>query len=225
MPDTLFMAPNIGAVSETWMIRMLEMLKSHIALIACDEVSGKWHGIDTFCLRRKDIGSRVLRKLVGKNEALMLLKIAIKKRKIKKILINYATMAVATRQAWEDLNVEVFVHCHGWDIHFDAKCDQWPHQKVHCQDYIEAVRKLSKRVIYIANSQHTKNNLIQQRIPESRIRLKLFGVEDRGEPASSTKMANQPIKLLYLGRLVDCKGRIWSLKLLIFPANVAFQLN
>jgi glycosyltransferase involved in cell wall biosynthesis len=199
------MVPSLTAVSETWMIRMLEMLEPHVALIACDDVSGQWHGIDTFCLNRKDIPSRSLRKLVGQYPTLMLLKIAIKKRKIRKILINYATMAVETRRAWADLNVEVFVHCHGVDVHFDAKSEQWPHQNIHPANYLEAVRKLAGRVIFIANSQHTKNILIQQGIAESSIRLKLFGVEDRGDTPKSHE-ANRPLKLLFLGRLVDCKG-------------------
>ena len=188
------------------MIRMLEVLEPHIALIACEDAPGPWRGINTFRMSRNDFLSRALRKLFGNNSSLMLLKLAIKRRNIKKLLINFATMAVQTRRAWEDLNVEVFVHCHGWDVHFDARSDKWPHPNIHSTNYIEAVRKLSNRVIYIANSQHTKNILMQNGIPELRIRLKRFGVEDRGDTPSSGKQASRQLKLLYLGRLVDFKG-------------------
>lgn len=206
MRDTLFMAPTFNAVSETWLIRMLEVLEPQVALIVGDDVSGQWRGIDTFCLCRKDIPSRAIRKLAGMYPTLQLLKMAIQRRKIRKILINYATMAVATQQAWEDLPVDVFVHCHGWDIHFDAKSEQWPHRNIHPAGYLEAVCKLAERVIFIANSQHTKNILIQHGIPESRVQLKLFGVEDRGVAPQPVKPANRPVKLLFLGRLVDFKG-------------------
>lgn len=200
------MAPSLGAVSETWLIRMLEILEPHVALIACDDVAAPWHGIDTFCLHRKDIFSRALRKFMGTRPWLMLLNRAIRRRKIRKMLINYATMAVATRPAWEDLDVEVFVHCHGFDVHFDARSDFWPHQNIHPDNYVEAVRDLSQRVTYIANSQHTKNKLLQQGIPVSQIRLKMFGVEEHNGLSRASAACDGPLKLLYLGRLIDCKG-------------------
>lgn len=206
MRDVLFMAPTLNAVSETWLMRMLEILEPRLALIVCSDVSGKWRGIDTHCLHRNDLPSRALRKFLGQRPSLMLLKSAIKRRKIKKILINYATMAVATRSAWEDLAAEVFVHCHGFDVHFDAKSEQWPHQNIHPASHLEAVRSLAGRVIYIANSQHTKDSLIRYGIPEARIQLKLFGVEDRGDAPQSIHQPNRLLKLLYLGRLVDFKG-------------------
>jgi glycosyltransferase involved in cell wall biosynthesis len=201
------MAPAVELISETWMMRMFEMLQAHISLVVCEEnISQGWKGFDTFSINRRDIPSRVGRRLFGRSPALMLLRSAIKRRKINKIFINYASMAITTRAAWEDLDVEVFVHCHGHDIHFDAKSEEWPHSNVNSASYLAEVQQLSGRVIYIANSEYTRQHLIQYGIAESRIRLKLFGVEDQGNTTLADRKPNRRLKLLFLGRLVDFKG-------------------
>ena len=200
------MAPRLNVVSETWLRRMLDVLEPHTALIACDEVSRQWKGIETFSLSRRDHMSRIWRKLTKSDPGILLLRRVIKKKGIKKVLINFATMAIATRQVWEDLDVEVFVHCHGWDIHFDACNEQWPPNRIHSEAYKEAVRDLSNRVTYIANSQNTKQVLLANGIPAARIELKAFGVEDRGDMPRDFQRGEKLLKLLYLGRLIDCKG-------------------
>ena len=206
MRDVLFMAPSLNVASETWLRRMLDMLEPRIALIACDEGPSQRKGVDTLLLRRRDRMSRIWRKVMKSDPGILVLRRAIKKKGIKTIFINYATMAITTRQAWEDLDVEVFVHCHGWDIHFDACNEQWPPNRIHSEGYKEAVRDLSSRVIYIANSQNTKQALIANGVPAARIELKAFGVEDRGDVQRNPLPEIRPLKLLYLGRLVDFKG-------------------
>jgi glycosyltransferase involved in cell wall biosynthesis len=175
-------------------------------LIACNDLSGKWGGIDAFCVDPNDMRSRVMRHLFGDLLATVLLERAISQHRIRYILINYATLALKTRRAWEKLDVKVFVHCHGIDIHVDAKAEQWPHHNIYPRCYMEQLRQLSDRVIYIANSHHTRNCLTNIGIPQSRIEVKMFGVEEHGEMTGSVRRKGKPLVLLFLGRLVDFKG-------------------
>jgi len=120
------------------------------------------------------------------------------------VLVHYATVAVKYRKVWQRTNKPIFVHCHGYDVTWDLRLPHPPHQAAHPPRYQEQVRNLPENVRFIANSHHTASRLEKIQIPSDRIVVKHLGVPVPQEPPR--REARETLKLLYLGRLIDCKG-------------------
>ena len=123
--------------------------------------------------------------------------------KADRILCNFGTEAVTYSEAWSKLDMPLFVHFHGFDLTFDLRDPNGSGALVHDPGYKASIVELSKRAIFIANSNYSKNCLCEIGVPESRIRINYLGVE----PASYQDVRKQARpNLLSVGRLIDCKG-------------------
>ena len=204
--DILFMAPTFGVLSEIWLKRTFNILRPYIRSTACFSTKRPTEPRCSLQIRPGSRFRRLVRAAVGGEVELQLLALLLKTQGIKRILINYATMAVATLRAWENTNTKVFVYCHGWDIHLHARSEAWPHKLVHNREYAEKLRGLSSRVTFIANSEFTKGVLVEAGIPEQVIRVNYFGVPTPALDHRTEKASQRELRLLFLGRLMDCKG-------------------
>ena len=205
----LFMMPNWVKPSEVWMQRMIEQLQDDISLIASENAESSWRGkIEGYHLSPDPVSNiwwdRAFRSIgfykKSREEALVSLA---HKIGIDKVVVNYATYAVKKLALIEKLNADVFIHCHGWDVAFDGCQDDPPHSPLHTSDYPKQLVEISKKFRFIANSNYTREKLISIGVNENRISLKYFGVEKIG---SVTIKENKKVHILYLGRLIDCKG-------------------
>ncbi|NET30421.1 MAG: glycosyltransferase family 4 protein [Cyanothece sp. SIO1E1] len=197
-------------ISQVWLHRSIECLEDHIAFIASFKANDQWNEeIPGFNLTgpKFTLKERIRYKFQGPPDNIDRLRRYIKKSRVDKLLIHFADMALITLEAWLDLDVEVFVYCHGYDIHFDARNDTWPYASRHPHDYAERVFRLSDRVTFFANSQHTQNKLQAIGVPAENIQLIYYGVELPEQlPEYPIKAKDELLNLLFLGRLVDFKG-------------------
>jgi len=121
------------------------------------------------------------------------------------ILLNYVSSAMAARPMWDSLDVPVLIHCHGFDVDADSRCDDNPTKLLWRENLAEEILDLAQRVSFIANSEWTRKKLLGLGVPDTSIFLKYFGVETHSVPPGRRSDGTE-ISILYLGRLVDCKG-------------------
>jgi len=101
----------------------------------------------------------------------------------------------------------LFVHCHGYDLTWKLRRARWPHFRRFSSGYVDAVRKLSKRSVLIANSEFTRARLEAVGIRRDRITVKYLGVPLPATcPRHRQTHRSGEVSILFLGRLVDCKG-------------------
>ncbi|MEM9365518.1 MAG: glycosyltransferase [Planctomycetota bacterium] len=124
--------------------------------------------------------------------------------RVSSTLVHFATVAVSYRKAFERVGKPVFIHCHGYDVTWDMRASDGSGRRIHSKKYVEAVRSMPSCVRFIANSQECKQRLLAIGLDESRVFVKPLGVEVAEEcPVRERGSAET---LLFLGRLVDCKG-------------------
>ncbi len=188
------------------MARMIETLKSNLVCVA----AYKFHQPQNNGIREFDLsfGTRIARRLGGFGMAQRLacwrLRNLIKKQRIQRILVNYTTTALDLEASWRGLSVEVFIHCHGFDVQFEGRDVAFPHAAVHDETQKQRIVDLSARAVFIANSKYTRDSLVNAGVSQARVQLKYFGVEC----VSSYPKGNRSggLRCLFLGRLVDFKG-------------------
>ena len=201
------------AVSERWLHRMVKILQDKIKLFVTYDAQPLWENkIKGFTLRppyySESPMARFILEKVGQNNQQKIrnyqLRKEINKNSIDIIIINYLTLAVTTQDIWKNFSGRVFIHCHGYDIHFNARRYTPPYIPQHDNQYISQVLSLPKHIIFIVNSIHSKKKLTDIGIQEEKIKVKYFGVETHPQPLKPKK--NHGLKIVYVGRLIDCKG-------------------
>ena len=122
-----------------------------------------------------------------------------------RLLIHYLTNAVLLAPILEKISLPVYVHCHGHDITWDRKVEGFKFLRAHSRGYLRSALALRERVTLIANSEATRKKLLDAGFSDLRIVVKHLGAEVPNKPFP---LANDgsPLNVLYLGRLVDCKG-------------------
>jgi glycosyltransferase involved in cell wall biosynthesis len=207
----LVVAPVWPNVSELWMHRMT-------ALLADETV-----GFATFAPKNpfiaetvptSDLLLRLARPLarwnitsfgygIGSGKLMQL----IRSTRATHILCHYATTAVHFRNVWAKVDLPVWTHCHGYDV-------TWTRGKMTglpMAQYKEELRQLAQRVRFLANSQFTKDRLIQADLPEDRIFVKYIGVPVN-ESNPLPKPSRSHVEILFLGRLIDFKGPLETIQ-------------
>ncbi|MGI6740048.1 MAG: glycosyltransferase family 4 protein [Brevefilum sp.] len=145
----------------------------------------------------------------------------IKKHAITHILCQYGTFAVQFMDVWRITDSAIFVHFHGFDQTFDLRGYDPPGKNRFNEDYKKEIISLSHRAIFIVNSIFSKNMLINAGIHPNRIILKYFGTP---LPSNQKKHKNiDKVKIIHLGRLVDCKSPDRTIKAFEIAKEMGLQ--
>lgn len=212
----LFVMPTWFAHSELWMQRMLQELEPELVGVAADSpTQDTWMGtIPSIALRDPSlptVWTRVGRHLSarlrsqGRAYGRKALLSAMQDPRVTVILVHYIEFALEFQDVWDDTKTPLFVHCHGYDVTWDLRYFERPGKRRFPSDYADRVRHLASRAIFIANSQATKQRLLDIDVPPDRIRVKYMGVPTPDSPPYRSPCTHG-LRILYLGRLVDFKG-------------------
>jgi len=206
----LCVMPNWNEPSELWLQRMLAGLEQHLVAVAAYEPTERfWNGhvpvipLDAPWSR----WWRYARKLGLRSVPNLRLRRALRSGRLSAVLVNYLTFAVQLEGVLRAARCPVFVHCHGYDVTFDLRKHESPESKCFGPDYVEAVQRIARRAILIANSRTTAGKLVAIGISPDRIVTRDHGL---GVPVSdgapTPRPTHEQVTVLYLGRLVDFKG-------------------
>ncbi|TDU71389.1 glycosyltransferase involved in cell wall biosynthesis [Prosthecobacter fusiformis] len=203
-----FFQPYFQVVSEVWIERMLEIFADRLALIVGRGVPDQWNGTRCFDLDHPpySILTRIKHRILGRAHRTKELRNTIAEYPGAIILVNYANFALELEPCWRGLEVTVLIHCHGFDVHFDGRGNEWPHSKLHDEFYIKRLISLPLNHHFVANSKFTRDSMVAHGMPAARIALKNYGVELPSCPDWDQRKKKQNLRLLYLGRLIDFKG-------------------
>lgn len=211
-----YFTPHWNRVSERWNQRIIWHLKKDIQLLVANDANKNMLGeIRGFSLkypfRSESITGRiylcVLEKInrsicrkVRENQLIRL----IHKYDINIIFINYIAFAIEYRFVIDQFpDLRVVIHCHGFDVQFGANVNKSKFFVTNSENYVDGVKSFPLNTTFIANSLNTFDRLIEIGIPEHRVELKYFGVEEhKWQP----RPVRQEVNILYVGRLVDFKG-------------------
>lgn len=206
-------SPNYQAVSETWIWRQVNYLKPYLSVIGTFQpvIDNHYKQIPVYNLRKPNLGiyTQIINKIKKKQNYFRQIQINLKhiqkKHPFDIIYIHYLTTAYQLKDYIQKTTDRVFVHCHGYDVTWNMKDLEYPFNNIYNQDYINFAKNIQNKITYIANSKNTIRKLTSIGIEENNIKLLYFGVENFCNlPTKFNK--NSPIKILFLGRLVDCKG-------------------
>jgi len=128
----------------------------------------------------------------------------INKSGINRVLCQYGEFATNFMSVWNEVNVPLYIHFHGYDATFDLRYSDKPEKKYFTDEYLANLLELAKHSTMIANSEFTKLLLTKAGIPPNRIFVKYLGV-----PVSTIcgkNYTSKKVKILHLGRLVDFKS-------------------
>ncbi len=206
-----YIMKNYNAASELWLQRQIEMLKKNITFIAAtDNTEKTWHNtIPVINLSRYSTFKKILEKfkILTKKptterycEALTK---ALGANKVNVIFINYLSLSFDLKDVLLKTDLPIVIHTHGYDITWDLMSRETG-KMVYDESYLHFARSISKKALFIANSNYSKNRIIEIGISTDRIVVKKFGVTVEGQKILNYKTA--AIKILYIGRLIECKA-------------------
>ena len=217
LSKTLVVSYRQPDYSEVWMDRMTNMLRPNVeavyALKGRSAVVGSREITETYLLSgfisrlparlAVGVGRRIINREMSRVLELHSPETT--------VLVHYLTMAVGIREAIQNCQNPVFVHCHGFDVTWNRKNERMPFLPDHFPSYVRRVQELSKRVRFIANSNATAEKLRDIGIADQRISVKYIGApipsDFRPLPASANG-----ITILFLGRLMDFKGPVETIQ-------------
>lgn len=210
----LFMMPELSAVSERWAARMLDALAGNVAFIAVNKAKDRT-GIGDIPLLElhpnASLGARILRRLrIGSSKnafhrGLEVLKYVLVSGRIDAVFVHYLTFALRYQEVLEASGLPIFVHCHGFDVTIDLRSHWDPTTRVHPEHYADDILRLSEKAVLIANSATTAQKLYDIGVNRNNVIIKYMGVEVPEVPPRAPPIERE-LKVLYLGRFVDCKG-------------------
>lgn len=205
----LVLIPHWPLPSELWLSRMLDGLMDCTCAIATyspphprwrDEVpvydlTPKW---------MKKIGSVPPKKWIPGLGNTELQKI-IERHRADVVLCHYLNFALCFDRLWRALNLNLWIHCHGYDMTWDLRFKGFKFIRRFGRNYKQKCIGLGHRSNIFVNSEFAYRRLATAGFPRDRIHLKYIGVPvSASEPKFSRGGEEQSV--LYLGRLADCKG-------------------
>ncbi len=213
----IVLAPSLPKYSEVWMQRITDMLPRRVVFIAlCDQamVPGMGEGVITHVLRNR--GRLPQRVVLGMHRRYFVNQVGTILNHYREgsqvtVLCHYLTTAVRLRELWERDDVRCFVHCHGHDVTWNRRFEAFPMLPAHGFSYAKHVKALIGKVNLIANSRVTRQSLLDFGFPDSDIAVKHLSIDtDRITPHFHSE--RQALKIVYLGRLTDCKGPLETIR-------------
>lgn len=212
----LYLGIDINLPSVLWMRRMLDGLADDVAVLAAEVPPHQdlEQRFDTAVLQDGWLEAKMWRllyrfgqveRIPATRRALATLRAAVERPEVTQILVHYANLAVKYAAIWRQTEKPVFVHCHGYDVTWDLRQPEPPHHREHPSDYAQQVLDLPSNIRFIANSHATAQRLRDIGISKQRVDVKYLGVPMPSEPPSPHRPVDS-VLILYLGRLIDCKG-------------------
>lgn len=199
----LFMMPSWSVPSELWMRRMLESVTDHLVAVACYEAPvPEYSGVPVINLGRRsdfatiDRGMDELRRVLGADPRAV-------------VLCHYFPFAMRYQSVWDAVANPVYVHGHGYDLTWDLQRDG---KRFHPPDYTQQVVRLAQRATLIANSRISADRIRAIGVPPERILVKYLGVPVDSYRSPGFSKASPEMAMLYLGRLIDFKGPIETIR-------------
>ncbi len=210
--SVLFLMPTWRAPSEVFLQRMLEELKEDLGCVAAWNTEGEnyWQGdVPAVSLvppnqtvTEKILSNiKLLSPIISTNDVLLS---TISKYRISKVFCHYADFALLFNAVWDQIELPLYIHFHGYDATFDLRSHETPDALYHGKDYLDQLIRLSNRATFIANSLFTQELLIAAGIPTDRIIVKYLGIPLPRESKLHHKKTKTTI--LHVGRLVDFKS-------------------
>lgn len=206
----LFVADHVEAPSHLWMRRMLEGLSAEVRYLADPATPSflsprPWSFVSLLAPRPSFFPpSRGTARFLGPPKARLPSKEALwhacKDPAVETILVHYLHIAIRYHRLWEASKKPVWVYSHG----SDANPNLSGKGKLFPPDTLAKALALPKNVHFLANSAYTKRLLHQAGFPKERVHLCYLGVPI--PPARVQWAPQDPLRCLYLGRLVPCKG-------------------
>lgn len=212
----LYLGIDINLPSVLWMRRMLDGLADQVSVLAAEvppnpSLQGRF---ETAVLQDGRLESklwrllyrlRVVERIPAGRRSVAILRRAVQRPDVEQILVHYANLAAKYAAVWKTTDKPVWVHCHGYDVTWDLRQPQPPHAPEHPSDYIRRVLALPENVRFIANSHSTAGRLHHIGIDPRRVQVKYLGVP-MPDTAPPSREPTDTVNILYLGRLIDCKG-------------------
>lgn len=209
----LWMCPSLGAYSERWMQRMIADVSDLLCgIVVSGYESSHYRDIPVYSVARYWRPRRALFRVgIGPNrEAATQHRLTnlIKLHRPKVVLTNFLGWSLQFSEALNDSGLAVLCHTHGSDQVPDLRSHAPPYQRVHPDDYRERILRETGSWHYLANSQYSLETLCHLGIHRERIHLKPFGYSPMGDVGTDPQLT----RFLYIGRLVDCKGPMETIR-------------
>lgn len=233
--NLLFMMPNFHAATEVWLWRMISLLEDYLKMIVVKDSAGAtdWgNGVPVLSLRSnptKVQGLSLLLQRAGfdftrlSSSGSVKILTEIKKQNIDHILCHYGTFAVQNSDLLQEAGQPLFVHFHGYDVFFDLCQADAPGKPVHPQNYLEELKQLKNKAVFIAGSEFMKSKLVAAGFSGNNIQVKYYGV-----PIPDFQKVHQKtedIQILHLGRLVDFKSPDRTIKAFEIACSRGLKAN
>ena len=123
------------------------------------------------------------------------------------VLAHFATTAVQFADVWEKLDAKLLIWCHGYDVTWDLRRADAPDLQVHDSTYKPRLKQLAVNAKFLANSNFTARKLAELGVARDSIQVNYLGAPIVARPPHEVPdRDHRRLKVLYLGRLVDCKG-------------------
>ena len=207
----LVVTPSWEQTNAVWLQRMINILEPDVTAIATfGAPTDQWQSrIPVLSL---DSESEVLARkvvyrlgipvdLLSKTKAAQVLRKSLKSDSVDCVLVHFADFALKFEQVWRTATKPIFVHCHGYDVTWDLRSYEKPEQKYFDDNYVASIKRLSDCVTFIANSQCTRQRLLDIGVAEERVVVKYLGTPVPDQPIS--RPDRELVEILYLGRFVD----------------------
>jgi glycosyltransferase involved in cell wall biosynthesis len=209
----LTLAPSFPKYSEVWMERMNDMLQPEHLFVALSstEIPEDYKNNSFSLSPQANLPNKVHMTLFGYTIRQQLTKLLEAIPADAVILCHYLTTAVYMWDVLKKCKQTVFVHCHGHDVTWERKVEKMPFLPAHGLLYKHNAKKMIGRVKLIANSQCTKQKLLDIGFKENYIFINYLSV-DTNELKPLNKKKSDFVRFLYLGRLTDFKGPIETIK-------------
>ena len=218
----LTIAPAPPEFSEVWLTRMNELLGEENAFITLrpSESYTRNEALSPNSTLPNKIHLLLCKKTINKN----LQKVLLTANEDLVILCHYITTAIILWPTLSSLKNKIYVHCHGHDVTWDRRVEKFPLLPAHGFSYKRNARKLIGKVQLIANSMCTKDKLLEFGYPESSITVKHLSV-NTDEMCPTEKSKSDNLRILYLGRLIDCKGPLETIKAFEMAADMGLDAH
>lgn len=208
-------APNIGAISETFIRRHMEDLLPHRTVIVANSnkkpYCGHWTvDAPSLICNKIEVGGLKLGlenylaqkflKRSDKESINLAIKNFLKQHQVKVILGEYLNYAFSYFKIAQELDIPYFAHAHGADVSICLRQKKW---RKKYQQYQQAAG-------IITMNQVSRKRLIDLGIEDTKIHVIPYGVDTPNEPLK--RKENEVIRCLAVGRMVGKKAPILLLE-------------